>query len=150
MITFSWENNYDQFYAEAETLCKAHWNEVGSHRDVLPFNPRHEVYRHLSRTGTLKILVARDEKEMVGYFFLIFGPHPRSVEKTLAQDDIIYAKPEYRKHFLGFRLTKIAAETAQKHAHIVSFRAKGNRTAFLRRLGFLPRDTICTRIGDLK
>jgi GNAT superfamily N-acetyltransferase len=149
MISFAWETGYDEFYEEAKELILAHWNEVGTHREVLPFNPRHDVYRHLEKLRLLEMLVARDAEKIVGYFFIIYAQHPRSITKIIANDDVVYADPKYRGEMLGYRLTKLALERAKRNAHIVAFRAKNGRTAFLRRLGFIPRDTICTMLGDL-
>jgi GNAT superfamily N-acetyltransferase len=150
MISFEWEKGYDRFYAEAEPLIRAHWNEVGTHRDILQLNPRHDAYRFLEKSGNLEMLVARCDGAIIGYFFLIFTQHPRDISKILAQDDIVYAKPEYRRQLLGFTLTKIALARAETRGFIVAFRAKDGRCSFLKRLGFSPRDVIWTKVSGVE
>src|ERR1700743_3823161 len=121
MISFEGEKGYDKFFEEAEPLILSHWNEVGSHREILPFNPQHSVYRFLETAGRLFMLVARDEGRIIGYFFVIIAPHPRSITKTIANDDIVYASPEYRDQLLGYRLTKEALKFSRERAHVVNF-----------------------------
>lgn len=149
MITIAEEFDYKKFYAEAHGLILAHWEEVGTHKDILSLNPNHEVYLHLQKVNKLIILTARNSSgRMVGYFTMIINIHPRDKSKIIAQDDAIYAAPSYRKEFLGYKLTKAALEIAELRADIIAFRAKSGRNPFLRRLGFLPRDTIWTKIAE--
>jgi len=149
MITYSWEPGYDKFYTEAKDLIAAHWNEVGSHRDILTLRPRHDVYRRLEDNGALEILVARDSGKMIGYFFLLFSPHPRDVEVVIAQDDIIYANPAYRREWVGYKLLKLAVSRAtERGALLASFHEKTSRKGggYLKRLGFAPKEVVWTKV----
>jgi hypothetical protein len=149
MIIISEETDYMKFYIEAQELILTHWEEVGTHRNVLSLNPNHEIYEHLERAGKLVILVARDSRlALIGYFTMIINTHPRDKTKIIAQDDAIYASKPYRKEFLGYKLTKAALEIAEARADIIAFRAKNGRNPFLLRLGFLPRDTIWTKVAE--
>ena len=147
MIKFSLELGYDNFWAEGKELIEAHWNEVGTHRDILTLNPQHEVYRILENQNQLEILTARHEGKMVGYFFLLFTNHPRDVTKILAHDDIIYIKPEFRKEWAGYKFLQFALERAiARGATIAAFTEKADRNGYLKRLGFSPKETIYTKV----
>ena len=122
MIEFTIEPGYDKFWAEAEHLIVAHWNEVGNHRDVLTLNPRHEVYRALEVRGELDIIMAREDGVLKGYFFLLYTQHPRDVSVKMAMDDIMYLTPSARKNWAGYKMIKFALERAEAQgARIASF-----------------------------
>lgn len=148
MITYAWERGYDAFWEEAHPLITAHWNEVGTHRDILTLNPRHDVYRKLESVNGLHILVARSDRTsdlllsdhssisadrnsdgpIIGYLFIIATSHPRDISARLVQDDIIYVRPEYRRFLVGFALLRRALLKARElDAKIVVFHTKARR-----------------------
>lgn len=149
MITLSWGLPYDDFLEEAWPLIRAHWSEVGSHRDVLRLNPDHNRYRALERAGALNILTACLDGKLVGYMFVIISAHPRDRDAKAATDDIIYAMPTHRRLLIGPKMIAEALRyIEEKGVHIVFFREKSWRHGggYLERYGFKPQETVYAKI----
>lgn len=148
-ISYQWGMRYDAFISEAWPLIEAHWNEVGSHRDILSLDPDHERYRKLEQIGALHILTARHGKRLVGYFFVLTVQHPRDRGALAGHDDVIYVTPEYRPRFVGARLIEHALERLDNlGCNIVFFREKAWRHGggYLKRYGFSPHETVWAKV----
>lgn len=144
----NWTTDYDTFFRDAEGLIRTHWAETGSNRDILRFNPDHEIYRRAARAGALQILLAHDDVgEIAGYFILFITPHPRDKDASLAQDDALYVRPKSRQDMLGPRMYREALSFCE-HAGVtvVHFRAKDRQDAVLRRAGFREVSTTWTKV----
>lgn len=143
MIKLTWGQPYVEFFAEAATMIRAHWNEVGANRDILKLNPDHNRYIQAERLGILHLLTARDGHKMVGYFAMVTMSHPRDKSVTIGAQEFIYADPAYRRHQLGPMLEDEALDHLDKLGiNMAVFREKEGRSgAHLRRRGFEPIET---------
>lgn len=145
LVSLTWGTRYDDFIAEAWPLIRAHWHEVGTHRDVLRLDPDHGRYRRLEEVGALHILVARVDGKIAGYFFMLITPHPRDRQATVGADDIMYAVPAFRRHRIGPRMLAAAMERCRQFdVNIVMFREKAYRHGggYLTRFGMKPVETV--------
>jgi GNAT superfamily N-acetyltransferase len=148
-VILEWGLSYDDFYREAKELIEQHWEEVGSHKEILRLNPDHDRYKALELIGALHILTARIGGIIAGYFFVLITQHPRDKSKTLAADDIIYSAPQYRSMMLGPRLLREALRyISEKNVDIVFFREKTRRKngGYLRRYGFEPHELVSAKV----
>ena len=152
-VELSWGMPFDLWLGEASPMVRAHWQEVGSHRDVLSLQPQHELYRRAERAGALHILTARVDHDLAGYLFLLTMPHPRDRGAVLARDDIFYVSPRYRRLRLGVAMIEEAIGYAGGVADILMLTEKLRRRArgvqaqdigmgYLARWGFTPTEMI--------
>lgn len=146
--TLSWGMPYDDFLAAAWPLIRAHWDEVGTHRDVLKLRPDHKRYRAMERLGLLHILTATSDDKLAGYLFIIIAAHPRDQNAMAARDDIFYVRPEFRRERLGVKLLIEALSYLEGRAHIVFFTEKARREGggYLERFGFHPVETTYSKV----
>ncbi|MDE2097086.1 MAG: GNAT family N-acetyltransferase [Patescibacteria group bacterium] len=113
---------YLDFIREALPMTERHWNEVGSHRDVLKFRPDHMKYIAASNAGQLVIITARDGGKLVGYLFLVVMEHLRDRERRVMGEDIFYVDPAYRRRLIGPKMRKMADDVAKRAGVTVSRR----------------------------
>lgn len=148
MIRLQWGQPYIEFFAEAATMIRAHWDEVGAHRDILMLNPDHNRYINAERLGMLHILTARDGHKMVGYFAMMIMAHPRDKSATIGAQEFFYADPAYRREQLGPMLEDEAlARLHDLKVNMAAFREKEGRSgAHLRRRGFEPMETTWMKV----
>lgn len=148
-ITLTWGARYDDFIMEAWPLIRAHWNEVGTHRNVLKLDPDHERYRKLEDAGILHILIARVDGKLAGYFFMLVTPHPRDRKATVGSDDIMYAVPAFRRHLIGPKmLGAVVDKMHELGVNVVMLREKAYRHGggYLQRYGLKPVETVYSMV----
>ena len=143
MISLTWGMGYNDFISEAWPLIRAHWAEVGSHRDVLRLDPDHDAYRRLETAGRLHVLTARIDTKLVGYLFALTIPHARDKSAIVGRNDIMYAAPQYRRYRVGPKMIEEAMRYLEHdlHVDIILFGEKMARHAggnYLKRYGFEP------------
>jgi hypothetical protein len=151
-IRYAWGESYDAFRREAQPLIERHWNEVGSHRDILRLNIDHDRYLFLEKSKIFHLLTARDRGHLIGYFGVSVIPYPRDKDARLGVDEFIYAMPEYRRHYVGLEMVERGEKyLGELGCHIVAFREKvlGPNHGYLKHLGFEPQELVCTKILNL-
>lgn len=145
-LTFDWNAAcYADFWHEAAPLIARHWDEVGSHRDILDLDPDHDRYLRAEAAGYLNILTVRFGGELVGYLFLCVMPHPRDRKALVGTDETIYVAPTMRRLKLGPKMIAAAIERARLlGTNILFFRELTRRKngGYLKRYGFTPRETV--------
>lgn len=150
MLKLAWEPGYDRFYNEAKTMARKHWDEVGSHKEILDFNPDHNRYRALERADVLKILCARVDGKLIGYLLVLTMMHPRDIEASTASDDSIYVDPAYRKLMVGPKMIRMALKLFEDMGiNLVFLRLRVWREqsdADMRRLGFEPHEVVYAKV----
>ena len=150
MIRYEWGMPYDEFAVRAAPLIQAHWDEVGSHRDILTLNPNHDRYRGAEKMGIMHLLTAWDGPRMAGYLIAFITAHSRDREATLgALNDVIYTVPEYRSRLVGYRMLQNALDLMdERKVNIAIFAEKVGRTSprLMKRLGFEPWEIVYSRI----
>lgn len=110
MLTFQTER-LAAVREEAAPLLRRHWEEVALDQDTVPLDPDWEAYGRIEASDMLHITTARDQAgRLVGYsaYFLVPNLHYRSL--CVAETDIFWLAPEYRKGTAGMRLLRAAEE----------------------------------------
>jgi GNAT superfamily N-acetyltransferase len=139
----------EQFKAvidEARPLLRRHWEEIAKNKELLKLNPDMEMYDRIGEN--LLLITARNDGALVGYFvwFLIKHPHYRHV--SVAEEDLHFLLPEYRRGLTGYKLMKAACTAAfDCGANLLVSREKigHEHPAIMKRLGFVPTDIVYTR-----
>lgn len=91
---------------ELEALTAEHWHEVAKNKHLMKLSPQVEKYRKMEEEGLLVSLFARSGEVIVGYSINILTPHLHYSDLRVAQNDVIYVHPVFRKSTLGLRLIK--------------------------------------------
>lgn len=121
-ITLHAGMRYADFWREVEQMAGRHWNEVGSHRDVLRFLPDHAKYQAAEKMGQLTILTARAEGKLIGYLVVAVMGHLRDRSKRVMVEDLFYVEPMYRRYRVGPKLRDLAESLATQAAITLSRR----------------------------
>jgi ribosomal protein S18 acetylase RimI-like enzyme len=103
MIEYARET-VEQVRVEIAPLLAAHCAEIGQ-RD-LTHQPDWEAYRKTEAEGKLFILTARKDGELIGYNVMLLINHPHYAGDRVAQNDVIYVKPEHRRGRIGLGLVR--------------------------------------------
>ena len=61
-------------------LAPDHWEEVANNKDTIPLDIDWERYRALDDDGSLHVLTARDDGELVGYVMHVIAPSQKVYE----------------------------------------------------------------------
>lgn len=117
-------------------------------RDAIPLDPDFDKFYALDVQGILRVLTVRLDKVLVGYAFLLVGPHLHYKSTTWGHVDMYWLDPVARTGWTGVHLFKILIRDARamgaanltlatKH-HFMDNRV----TKLLQRLGFSPIETV--------
>jgi hypothetical protein len=145
-LTFAVEPFRD-VYDEATPLLVAHWNEIAKNKHLLRLNPDEEVYGELADQKKLLLVTARDGGKLVGYFLWFLVAHTHYKHVLVAEEDLHFLLPEYRRGFNGYQLIKAACIAAvEVGAELLTVREKigHEHPAILKRLGFVATDVVYT------
>lgn len=156
MLTFHVEA-VEQYIDEAMALLRLHWDEVCARKDAMKVDPEWDVYRALERQGDLLIVTARDGEKLVGYIAYTVRRHLHYRGIVIADEDVRYLLPAYRRGTAGIRLI----EAGEKYA-IMKAREKGgidgsimlasrvksahDHSAIYKRRGYIEQDIVLTKI----
>ena len=144
-----YREKFEHIYTEAAPLLEEHWKEIANHKELLYINPDAVTYQKAEELGKLLIITARDEGKLVGYFVWAMHNHPHYQHALVAEEDIHFLLPEYRKGLNGYFLIKNAVKLA-KHfgAAMCTVREKWSHQhpALMKRLGFTPADIVYTMV----
>jgi hypothetical protein len=147
-IEFGWQRFFEIAH-ELPPLFIEHWRELALNQDAIPLAPDWDKYYRLDIEGILHILTARTpDGTLVGYCFLMVGPHLHYATTVWSHADMYWLDPIYRQGWTGVRLFKEMLKGARlmKAANLTlatKHHFGDNRvTKLLQRLGFKPIETI--------
>lgn len=109
MVTYQAEN-YTDVIGEAGPLLIAHWQDVALDQDTIDLQPDWEKYEILNNANKLHITTARETGtgKLVGYVVYILDNCLHYKQVNMADGDIFWLDPEYRKGLTGVKLLKSA------------------------------------------
>ncbi len=147
---FRWER-FNQIAQELPPLFTEHWRELALNKDVIPLAPDWDRYFALDVQGALRILTVRFEGRLVGYVFLLFGPHLHYVSTPWGHSDMFWLDPTFRQGWTGVRLFKeLLRGVEAMGARMLTVPVKlhfmnGRVIKLLKRLGFEPIEIVMAR-----
>ncbi len=108
-------------WAEVLVLANEHWASTKSYRRHEPFNPSYERYKSYNDCGFFRLVTARDEDALVGYFGVYVMPSMHSQLLT-ANEDTLFLAPSHRGGTNAFRFIKhIIAQCSEWRVHELLF-----------------------------
>ena len=137
MITFQEETLKQIHDEEFEDILKLHSKELTEFSFKL--NPDWKVYQKLADINALHIVTARDDKKLVGYYVSFIMTHHHYKDALVAENDLHYILPEYRKGWLGYKFLKEVVQfLKRRNVNIImhSMKASHSYLPLTERLGF--------------
>lgn len=144
---FAWER-FHAIAHELPPLFLEHWRELALNRDAIPLDPDWDKFYRLDIEGILRVLTVRVEGALVGYLFLLVGPHLHYRSTLWGHVDMYWMDPSVRAGWTGVKLFKrLIADARTMGAANLTLSTKhhfmDNRvTRLLGRLGFTPIETV--------
>lgn len=132
-----------------EPLLRAHWEEVAVNKDSAPLLPYWDHYYASEKINRLVVVAAENGPELVGYSVYFIAPMLHNMPKLLAQNDIIYIHPEYRRGSLAMRLMVLGeAEAKRLGASFISMHVKTEHdfSPLLLRVGYAKAETVFMKV----
>lgn len=142
---------------ELPPLFKQHYQELATHRDIVPLDPDWDKYYALDFDGNLRILTVRDHGMLVGYLFLIVGPGLHYSTTLQATVDMYWLDPLYRAGWLGVKMIKESERYCRELKVTRLFntekqhfaRDRGGIGVIFKRLGYEVQDIVWVKqLGD--
>jgi GNAT superfamily N-acetyltransferase len=138
-------------YEDGKALFLAHWDEIGTTKEVMQYEPNLPAYAAMERLGMLRILTARDETgAMIGYFYAIIMPHLHYRASICSFCDIFFLDPTHRQGLLGYQLLREATKMLEGLGVVKSFIptkiAHPTAGKLLERLGYHPHEVVYTKL----
>jgi len=148
-LTFGWETLRALIREPGLlALIGEHFEEIAEDRDKIPLRVQWEHYLRLDEKGILKIWVARDAGEFVGYVCWYVDQHPGS-GLLYAWAAPFYLAPEYRRGLTGYHfLTSALPELQNMGVKRVNVHEKVNSPLgiLFGRAGFRLYERIHTKV----
>ena len=141
MITFQEETLEQIRDEEFEDILKLHSKELTEFSFQL--NPNWDTYQQLEDIDALHIVTARDNEKLVGYYVSIITTHHHYKDALIAENDLHYILPEYRKGWLGYKFLKQAIQFLKdRNVDIILHTMKADHSylPITKRLGFKLTD----------
>lgn len=102
---FAWER-FSAIAHELPPLFTEHWRELALNQDSIKLDPDFDRFYRLDVEGVLRILTVRAEGQLIGYVFLLFGPHLHYASTPWGHSDMFWLDPVYRQGWTGVKLFK--------------------------------------------
>ena len=146
------EETFDQVIDEIKPLLEDHWEEIALHKDTIKLNPDYGRYESMFKSGSMRIVTARDDGKLVGYCIMLLYHHIHYKDQFMAMDDIFFIAKDYRKGLTGVKLF-IKTEEIMKQYGVtkLSMNVKIHQDvgAIFERLGYKETERMFTKkIGD--
>lgn len=147
-VTFAVEA-FEGAYSEAGPLMELHWREIARNKALLVLNPDEGLYRKMQ--PNLLLVTARCAGRLVGYFLWVLMTHLHYKHVLVAEEDLHFLLPEYRRGLTGYKFIKAACVAAHaRGAKLLVMREKigHEHPALMERLGFKATDTVYTKVAE--
>lgn len=133
----------EQVRDEIMPLLMAHYAEIGQHD--LSVLPDWDTYLKAEEDGALFILTARLGEVLIGYNVMLLINHLHYADSKVAQNDVIYVAPKYRRGKVGIGLVNYF-EAAMRSVGFdkIYYHAKPSNGfgRLLEAMGYSPVETI--------
>lgn len=124
---------------ELAPLLSLHWEEIARHRDEIKLNVDWATYLELDALGILHITTARCDGRLIGYVINFVTPHLHYRDWVMANNDILFVHPDYRKGRVFLKLLnyteQLLADRGVKNLYI-HMKTAHDFSPILERLGY--------------
>ena len=115
MITYS-EDLFENVLMDFMTLLPEHMAEMNYfQRNGAKFDPDYGAYCKGQEQGKFVLVTAKDHGVLVGYIVFAIGTHIRYKSTLVAQEDLYYVVPDYRRQGIAKRLFEEAEKVLKSY-----------------------------------
>jgi GNAT superfamily N-acetyltransferase len=132
-ITFQ-EEDFRNVWPELSEYWEANWKETRQDGDDRPLRVDLERYLKAAQAGVLKVLTARENEKLVGYYGFYLMMHPKAGE-LFGKVDSYYLAPDFRG-MNGVRLLKAGEALAKQHGATWMLAATKKHGKLFERMGY--------------
>ena len=136
-LTFGWEP-LDRVMREPNfgDLARAHWEEAGILKDVMPLDLDVERMLSLADQGIYRVWAARDGDNLAGYIGFLFSASLQFRSTRTVYEDTFTLAPAYREGWNGYRLLATAIDAIrQLDVKVIVFSVPDRLAPLFDRLG---------------
>ena len=108
MITYSVSNAVNCIQG-LKHLLDLHYEEISLIKEF-PLKPQWDIYEKMDEAGKVKVILCKEEDEIIGYIVFFISNHLHYADCLIAQEDIYFLKKEYRTGRVGLKMFKFAEE----------------------------------------
>jgi hypothetical protein len=90
-------------------LLDLHYEEISLIKEF-PLKPQWDIYEKMDEAGKVKVILCKEEDEIIGYIVFFISNHLHYADCLIAQEDIYFLKKEYRTGRVGLKMFKFAEE----------------------------------------
>lgn len=134
---------------ELKPLLELHYQELTLHKDHIKLDPDYEKYLQLAKSDMFVMITARDNGVLVGYSAWFITNHIHYRSSKMANNDVLFLHPDYRKGMTGVRLIRRSEEILKELGIIkIMWHIKFARDfrKILYRMGYEDEDAIVGKI----
>lgn len=147
-LELKWER-FSAVAKELPPLFRRHYQEIAANHKVL-LDPDWDAYYQMDLANRIRVLTARSGGVLVGYVFVIAGPHLHYVSTLWAHIDLYWLDPVYRQGWTGYRMLREVVRHMRENGVKVLMapeklhfeRKRGGTGILWKRLGFKPQDRL--------
>jgi GNAT superfamily N-acetyltransferase len=143
------ESLVSEKWDEVEELLTLHVNELTTRKDIMKLNPDKERYKLLEDEGVLFALFVYDDDKLIGYSVNGIGSNLHYADLIMAQSDVLYLHPDYRKKEIGkLLITETELLAREKGADVYLLNAKPDTPLayLLPNLGYSIQDIVHMKV----
>jgi len=129
----------------ATELFAEHYEEIALNKQVMQLKPDAEKYLEIEAKGSLFILAAYADNELVGYSVNFTTNHMHYSDLIVASNDLLFISKQHRKGKVGLKLIRATESKAKSvGAKLMLWHAKPDTAlvGLLPRLGYGVQDII--------
>lgn len=146
-LTFQVEK-YEDVIEEIKPFYPQHYEELASDKEV-PLDPDYDAYEVLRKMGTLHVVTARFEKQLVGYHFSILTPHLHYRASLTAFTDIYYLRTDCRQGMNGINFLKAVERSLEAlgvQRLYVATKTDADKGSVFRWMGYKEKERVYTKM----
>jgi len=139
------EATASEMLAHASELFAEHYDEIALNKQVMQLKPDADKYLELEANGSLFILAAYSDGNLVGYSVNFTTSHMHYSDLIVASNDLLFVSKPHRKGKVGLKLIKATeAKARDVGAKLMLWHAKPDTALveLLPRLGYGVQDII--------
>ena len=103
------EESFENVLMDFMTLLPEHMAEMNYfQKNGAKFDPNYGAYCKGQEQGKFLLITAKDKDLLVGYIVFNIGPHIRYQSTLVAQEDLYYVVPDYRRQGIAKKLFEVA------------------------------------------
>lgn len=136
-LSFGWEPP-SRVVAEPNfgDLAKAHWEEAGILKDVMPLDLDIDRVLWLAERGVYRCWAARDGDTLAGYIGFLFNTPLQFKTTATVYEDTFTLAPEYRAGWNGYKMISSAIDAIrQLDVRVIVFSVPDRLATLFDRLG---------------